>query len=449
MADPIKFVEDDPAVILPQVIADYQQIANRTLGNADPEMLLINAFAYRAALLMGQVNYTGNQNLIGFSTGAALEQLGIKSGTFRLPASAALVTMQYTVGSGAGAFVLAAGSRTKSQDGKVLFATIADTNISGPGTFDIDCICLTAGAVGNGYTAGTINIIVDPVAYVTAAVNTDTSTGGADAETDDQLRARIPLANATYSVAGPEDAYIFYAKSASSSIVDVSIVPTLLTGAISANALNAGGSGYAVGDQFTVNGGTHLATGQVLTEAAGVVTAYVMLTRGSGYSTGTGVATTATSGSGTGLTIDITSVMPAQTICIYPLLAGGVVPDGALLNLVEATCSDKKVRPLTDVVLGIAPSNVDYSLTVNLTLKKGAPANVVATVYANLSGFVNQWSKALGVDIIVNQMIGQCMVPGVYTVAIPSLSGDISIDDTEFGNCTGITVNVVSIVDEL
>jgi len=447
---PIQFVDDTPATALANAIEDYENLAGRTVGAADPEMLLVTAYAYRMALLLGQVNYTGNQNLINQATGASLDQLGQKSGTYRLAASAAVVTIKFTVGTGAGAFVIPANTRVQAASGNVIFGTKEDTDVTGPGTYNIDCTCTQAGAIGNGYTAGLISVIVDPIAYVVSASNTDTSGGGSDQETDDQLRARIPLANATYSVAGPTDAYIYFAKSASPSIVDVSVVTALLAGAIVTSAVDAGGTGYAVNDTGTIDTGTYLATYVVESiTTGGVVGAYKIIYKGSGYSTGTGITTTATSGAGTGFTINITALMPLQTICIYPLLANGVIPNTAMLDLVQAACSDEKVRPLSDTVLALAPTATDYSLSVQLTIKKAYDSNaIVNQVMANLTAFVNQWSNALGVDLILNQFIGQCMVPGVYQVAIPSFTADITLDDTEFGNCTGITVSVYEIIDE-
>ena len=75
---------------------------------------------------------------------------------------------------------------------------------------------------------------------------------------------------------------------------------------IKTSTLGVGGTGYAVDDTFTVNTGTVLATGKVLTVNAGVVLTYSILTSGSGYTVTDGVATTKTSGAGTGLTINIT-----------------------------------------------------------------------------------------------------------------------------------------------
>jgi len=75
---------------------------------------------------------------------------------------------------------------------------------------------------------------------------------------------------------------------------------------IKTSTLGVGGTGYAVNDTFTVNTGSVLATGKVLTVNVGVVLTYSILTSGSGYTVANGVATTATLGTGTGLTINIT-----------------------------------------------------------------------------------------------------------------------------------------------
>ena len=449
--DPIQFVDDTAQTALNDVITDYQNITGRTLGNADPEMLLINAFAYRLALARNQINYTGNQNLISFATGAALDQLGMKSGTFRLAASASEVTITFNIAPGAPTLTIPAGTRVKSQDGAVLFETIAITNVPhGTGTIDIDCICTVTGVIGNGYTVGLIITIVDPVAYVTGASNSNTSTGGSDAETDDQLRARIPLANATYSVAGPTDAYIYFAKTADPSIVEVSVPdPVPVAGAIQTSSISAICALYAVNDTVTVDTGTTLAVIQILTvNVGGGVLTYKFLSKGAGYLVAACRTTTVT-GAGAGFAINVLTLVSLMTINIYPLLAGGVIPGAPILNAVQAICSDLKVRPLSDTVVAVAPTKTNYSLTVNLTVKKSYDAVAIqAQVLANLNGFVNNWSNALGVDLKVNQFVGQCMVPGVYDVAIPSFLVDVLLDDTQFGFCTAVTVAVTSIVDE-
>jgi len=91
------------------------------------------------------------------------------------------------------------------------------------------------------------------------------------------------------------------------------LLPLSLTDGIKTHALGVGGTGYVEGDTFTVDTGTELATGKVLTIDAGVVLTYDILTPGSGYAVAGGVATTTTSGEGTGLTIDITVLQDTPT----------------------------------------------------------------------------------------------------------------------------------------
>lgn len=65
---------------------------------------------------------------------------------------------------------------------------------------------------------GVIDTLVDAIPFVAGAVNIDTSSGGADAESDDSLTRRIWLSPTTYSCAGPRDAYEFWAMSFRSDI---------------------------------------------------------------------------------------------------------------------------------------------------------------------------------------------------------------------------------------
>jgi len=80
-------------------------------------------------------------------------------------------------------------------------------------------------------------------------------------------------------------------------------------GVITAAAVNVGGTGFVLGDTFTIPGGNGFASFTVLTVSGSTVTSFAITNPGVGYSTGTGIAATATSGSGTGLTINVTTVI--------------------------------------------------------------------------------------------------------------------------------------------
>ena len=70
---------------------------------------------------------------------------------------------------------------------------------------------------------GAINILVDPIPYIAAAVNITESTGGLDTESDEDLTRRVYLAPGVYSSAGPRDAYEYYARAWRSDVTDVQL----------------------------------------------------------------------------------------------------------------------------------------------------------------------------------------------------------------------------------
>lgn len=94
---------------------------------------------------------------------------------------------------------------------------------------------------------------------------------------------------------------------ASATAPSATVISTINTTAI------AGGSGYAVGDILSLNGGTGGRV-RVATIAGSAVATVTLLDVGSGGYSVTTVATTAVTGSGTGATIAITALQTASTI---------------------------------------------------------------------------------------------------------------------------------------
>lgn len=225
MADnKIQFVHEDAALIIAECKTYLETQLGRQIAPADVEMLLINGLAYRELLLRSQVNETARQMLVSFSRGAALEYLGELVGVQRLPASSALCTVEFVLVPGHNGVTIPEGLRVQSTDGKVIFETIEEKVCPiGTATVQIACFATEPGTQANDYTANLINIILDPQAFIATAQNIDITKGGADEETDDELRERIRLAPSVFSVAGPDDAYKFHAKSANAAIVDVAI----------------------------------------------------------------------------------------------------------------------------------------------------------------------------------------------------------------------------------
>lgn len=360
LPEPI-FFDTDEAVILAESTAFYEALVGKKLAPSQAEQLIINTFAYREKMFRVAGNEAAKQNLLAFARYPMLDYLGQELNVTRLPASPAQCTLVFSMVTGHPALVIPAGVRAQSTDGKVVFITLQDLTVGvDDDTKSIEAECTTDGIVGNDYQAGDIAVMLDPQAFVQSVSNSDITNGGADNETDDALRERIRLAPSAFSVAGPDDAYIFFAKSAHPSIIDVAI----------------------------------------------------------------------------------TSPDPGD-VFIYPLLTGGVAPSTEIIDAVKAKCSPEKVRPLNDNVQVYAPAAVNYAITVHLTLLTDAiDSAVLALVNANLQAYKQARQTKLGVDVVISQIIGRCMVDGVYECAVVSPSADVVIDPDQFANCTAINVSI-------
>lgn len=67
--------------------------------------------------------------------------------------------------------------------------------------------------------------------------------------------------------------------------------------------------------------------------------------------------------------VAVTSPEPG-TVCVYPLLHDGKLPDTEILDMVAEKLNDSKIRPLTDKVEVKSPEQVKYSLAVSYWIDK-------------------------------------------------------------------------------
>lgn len=238
------FVPNDMAGQLAALVDEYQAQAGIVLAPGQVERLILNAVAYREALLRQAMQDAAVQNLVAFASAPALDYLGELVGVVRQPSAPAVCTIEFTMVNGHTGIVIPAATRVASADGKVFFSTVADLTVA-PGvlTAQVEAFADPAGKVGNGYAAGEIKNILDPQPYLLAAGNVDATVGGADDETDDQLRERIRLAPGSFSTAGSRGAYVFHTKSASTLILDVAVLgpPDVDPGEVHVFPLVAGG----------------------------------------------------------------------------------------------------------------------------------------------------------------------------------------------------------------
>lgn len=228
----IDFAVKDPAVIASEVIASYEQAFKtltgiaKALAPADPVRLHLLAVCAWLSHQRVIIDFTGKMNLLKYAHDSYLDNLAALHGdrAIRLESAPAVVTLQFTLTTPL-AFDATIPAGTQCSSGSVLFATDKAVIISaGSVVGTSQATAVAPGTVGNGYLPGQINYVINwnqPWSFT--VTNTDTSSGGADLETDEQYRYRIWLAIESYSTCGPHDAYEFWALSADASIIQAVI----------------------------------------------------------------------------------------------------------------------------------------------------------------------------------------------------------------------------------
>lgn len=217
----VSFLETDPATIQADILTGYEKASGRTLADGDPVRLFLLSVADIMIQLRANINRAAQQNLLSYAQGEYLDALGTNLSVERLPASPAVATIQFQLAEAlANAFTIPKGFEVTN--GIVTFATDDDLVIE-PGdlTGEVMASCTEAGIVGNGYLAGQLTTIVTPKTFLSSASNTSTTSGGADVESDAELAERIRMAPNSFSVAGPEKAYVYHASTVSAAIIDV------------------------------------------------------------------------------------------------------------------------------------------------------------------------------------------------------------------------------------
>lgn len=236
----VEFLETDAETIKAEIITGYEEASGRTLAAGDPVRLYLLSLTAVIIQQRTAVNLAAQQNLLSYAQDGYLDALGTLLSVTRLSESKAVTTIKFTL-SQALATVYTIPAGTEVTNGVVTFATDKALDIpKGELTGSVTASCTVAGTVGNDYLAGQVNTIVKPMTFVEKAENTTITTGGSEAESDESLAERIRLAPNSFSVAGPEKAYVYHAKSVSSSVLDVSVTsPT--PGEVDVYVLLAGG----------------------------------------------------------------------------------------------------------------------------------------------------------------------------------------------------------------
>lgn len=222
----LEFVDTDPETILNEMIEEYEQLSNRTLSEADPMMIVIRWCASLFVQAYVKLNYVGNMNIPRYSKGKYLEALAeLFKETKRDDAQSAVTTLKFKLKSQQSSdFVINKGVRVLA--GEDLIFSTAKTLIipKGETEGEIEAECQTAGTVGNGLAPGTITELLDDIPALESVQNITETSGGCEAESDNELYEKMRNSTETYSTAGTAPSYKYFSKEASSAISDVSVI---------------------------------------------------------------------------------------------------------------------------------------------------------------------------------------------------------------------------------
>ena len=203
--------------------AAYKEITGETPIVPDEDKAAMYAEAQTLYQLMATIDDKAKQNLLKYARGKYLDNLALRYGLTRKKEEKAAVMIRFTLSAPRENVVaIPTGTRVTGAAGKIYFATDEYAEIL-PGEKSVDVICTSTsgGNAVNNFAIGELNLLADPIAYISSVQNIELPVGGADKEDDQSFAERIYAARNEYSTTGAEDAYIYYTKSYSTAIDDV------------------------------------------------------------------------------------------------------------------------------------------------------------------------------------------------------------------------------------
>lgn len=246
----ISFIDNkDIDQVRQEMVADYESFISEatgqtvTLERSSVHRMELYAAAAQIYQAMQYIDRQGKQSILKYSYSDFLDNLAIFKGVTRNPATPATTTLRFTLSAERDtATGIPQGTRV-STAGATYFATDVYAEIpAGSTAVDVPATCTVAGTDGNGFAAGELATIVDPIPYVASVTNTTATEGGAEIESDDDLAERVFLAPGAYSTAGPEDGYLYHAKAYSAAIGDVVATSNQAAGTVDIVFIMADGS---------------------------------------------------------------------------------------------------------------------------------------------------------------------------------------------------------------
>lgn len=390
--DRLDLIDVDSSSIYNEVITDLEEGVGEPLYPGDERRIFGEALVAVIVAALSKANDASRQTLLRYARGQVLDAIGERLGVERIAATPATCTLKFTLSAAQQNAITIPAMTRVTADGTLYFATDTACAIpAGETQGVVTASCTEAGAVGNGIPVGALSTIVDLQPYVATVSNTTATAGGDDgepytAEGDDRLRERIKLAPNALSVAGPEQAYIYWAMTADPGIVDVAAFSDEYDDTLTC----------AVHDGMAFVGGDLLEPEELLT-VEGSATGFTYEYEDSLLS----ITLSEADKLKESVSVTVHRRMDGR-VKVVPLMEGGALPEEGTLKAVYDAVNDRTVRPMTDVVTVEAPEPVDYSISLKYWTTIDDEASVVEAVEGAdgaIARYIADQSAHLGRDI--------------------------------------------------
>lgn len=227
----ISFIEDSTIDdVLNAMMTDYstkyQEITGETasLNMANPYRLIMYAAAMQIYQAMQYIDFAGKMNLLKYAREEYLDNIAAIRSIERKEASSATTILKFSIEAPIVSVVSIPQGTRVTNNNDVFFATDEYAEIA-PGQTEVtvSATCTETGLEGM-VVADTLTTLVDTLPYISSVTNTIDAFGGAEAETDEELRERIYYAPNNFSTAGPVGSYIYHTQNASREVGDVIVL---------------------------------------------------------------------------------------------------------------------------------------------------------------------------------------------------------------------------------
>jgi phage-related baseplate assembly protein len=379
-----EFITTDAALIFEEVITTLEGGCSEPLYPGDERRIFGEALVPLFVAMFNAMNDAARQKMLRYARGEVLDALGERVGVERMAPTEAATIMRFSMNSTIDEnVIIPEGTRVTSDNTRYFVTTQAAVIEAGELFVDVEAVSEGGGTMYNDIAVGSVNVLVDLIAFIDTVSNIEITAGGADEEDDDNLRERIRVAPSKLSTAGPVNGYKFWAMSADTSIADVCVKSEeeTITRTLAVNNKKAyKGGGDLLAESLVVflpDGTTPAKSGTDYKATFEDDLLTIELLSGGALA------------SATELQIEIRKTNEG-VVKIIPICENGELPDETILEKVLEVCSASEVRPLTDRVVVEAPKVREYDIELTYYTTAASEGACIQTVEGE-GGAVDQY----------------------------------------------------------